>query len=306
MKKFVLFINKGTGIELLKHLIKNRIHPELVLTQTPYDSYCINKNKFIKIKYFLSRIIHRKNYLELYDVYFLCRKNKIEVISEKYTNDAFLIEKCKQLNVNLGIIFTYGTIIKKKIIDSFSQGIINYHPSLLPSHRGIDPLFWTIYNEEEYSGITFHFIDESIDKGVILFQKQYKLRESESVASLGTTLSKIGADELLYYLQKEKFREFDLQGINFKIEESYESGVTENFFCIDENSSSEKIRKLFKACFSTYKPYIQMGSEKIEFSRYEIISENSSNISDKNFVINRSDKYFDVNTSDNRIIKLYI
>jgi methionyl-tRNA formyltransferase len=308
VKKFVLFVNKGTGIELLKLLFKNGICPDLVLTQTPYDLFVIEngiKKLFINIKYLISRIIYRKIYLKLYDVYFFCKKNKIKVISERFTNHSILIEKCKQLNINHGIIFTYGKIIKKNIIDSFSEGIINFHPSLLPRHRGTDPSFWTIYSEEEYSGITFHFIDQKIDKGVILFQKQYKIKDNESVESLSKILVQMGVDEVLYYLRYGKFRESDLHSINEKIVETYETIPTNEFFSINESTNSDNIRKLFKAVFLTLKPYIQLGKEIIEFNNYENISDNHEIISNKTFIICKSENYFVIKTSDNKIIKLY-
>jgi methionyl-tRNA formyltransferase len=308
MKKFVLFVNNGTGIELLKLLLKNGIYPDLVLTQTPYDLFVVEnstKKLFNNIKYLISRIIHQKIYLELYDVYFFCKKNKIEVISERYTNHSILTKRCKQLNINQGIIFTFGKIIKKNIIDSFSEGIINFHPSLLPRHRGTDPFFWTIFNEEEYSGITFHFIDEKIDKGVILFQKQYRIIDNESVASLSKILIQMGGDEVLYYLRNGKFRESDLHIINEKIVETYETIPKKEFFCISESTSSDNIRKLFKAVFLTLKPYIQLDKEIIEFSNYENTTDNYEIVSDKTFIICKSDNYFTIRTSDNKIIKLY-
>jgi methionyl-tRNA formyltransferase len=175
----------------------------------------------------------------------------------------------------------------------------------LPRHRGIDPFFWTIYNEEEYSGITFHFIVEKIDKGAILFQKKYKIKDNESVTSLYKELLKMGEDEILYYLQNGKFSEAYVQNENEKIDESIEKAVPEEFFQINENMNSDKIRKLFKAIFFTFEPYILVNNEKIKFSKYEIISENNETIPGNIFILKRDNSYFKIKTSDNKIIKLF-
>ena len=52
--------------------------------------------------------------------------------------------------------------IIKNVIDSFSNGIINFHPGVLPENRGLDNLKWAIYNNLP-QGVTTHLIDENID-----------------------------------------------------------------------------------------------------------------------------------------------
>lgn len=69
------------------------------------------------------------------------------------------------------ISFGYRHIIKKNIIDKFPNKIINLHISLLPYNRGADPNLWS-YLEDTPKGVTIHYIDENIDTGDILLQKE--------------------------------------------------------------------------------------------------------------------------------------
>jgi methionyl-tRNA formyltransferase len=67
-------------------------------------------------------------------------------------------------------------------------GAINVHPSLLPAHRGPDPLFWTFHAGERQTGITIHHLDAGFDTGPIL---------SRQSVNLPDTVTYAGADAIL-------------------------------------------------------------------------------------------------------------
>lgn len=71
------------------------------------------------------------------------------------------------------ISFGYRYIISKDIIDIFPNKIINLHISLLPYNRGADPNLWS-YLEDTPKGVTIHYIDENLDTGNIIVQKEIK------------------------------------------------------------------------------------------------------------------------------------
>jgi methionyl-tRNA formyltransferase len=55
-------------------------------------------------------------------------------------------------------------------------GAINLHPSLLPSYRGADPIFWTYHDMATEGGATVHVIDGGADTGDILLQESFAIR----------------------------------------------------------------------------------------------------------------------------------
>ena len=83
--------------------------------------------------------------------------------------DKITIETAKKYDFLIS--FGYRYILKKDVIDFFPDKIINLHISLLPYNRGADPNLWS-YLEDTPKGVTIHYIDESIDTGNIILQKE--------------------------------------------------------------------------------------------------------------------------------------
>jgi methionyl-tRNA formyltransferase len=54
-------------------------------------------------------------------------------------------------------------------------GVVNGHPSLLPSYRGPTPVSWAIRNGENELGFTFHYMDAELDTGNVLAQAPFPL-----------------------------------------------------------------------------------------------------------------------------------
>lgn len=90
----------------------------------------------------------------------------------------------------------YRIIIGQHIIDRVKGKIFNAHTSLLPRHRGRSPLSWAIICGDQYSGVTFHYIDAGIDTGPIIFQKAVELAPTETLVSL---FDKINLVVFLYF-----------------------------------------------------------------------------------------------------------
>ena len=106
---------------------------------------------------------------------FLKTSNEVAITEEKIS-----LEKMKEIGPSLIISYGYRHIIKKDVIDFFKNRIINLHISFLPWNRGVFPNFWGVI-EDSPKGVTIHFIDEGIDTGDILFQKQIQINNKYSL-----------------------------------------------------------------------------------------------------------------------------
>ena len=73
-------------------------------------------------------------------------------------------------------------------------GTINLHASLLPNYRGAAPINWCLINGEIKTGVTTFFINERIDQGDILLQKEIIIENKDDFGSLYIKLSEVGAD----------------------------------------------------------------------------------------------------------------
>lgn len=83
-----------------------------------------------------------------------------------------LVEELR--NYPLFIVASYGKIIPKYILDipASEHGTLNVHPSLLPKYRGASPIQSQILNDEKHVGTTIMLMDEQMDHGDIIDQKE--------------------------------------------------------------------------------------------------------------------------------------
>jgi len=79
---------------------------------------------------------------------------------------------------DLVVSYGYRHILRKDVIESSPAPIVNLHVSYLPWNRGAHPNFWSFF-ESTPSGVTIHLIDEGIDTGPILFQKEISFAPDE-------------------------------------------------------------------------------------------------------------------------------
>ena len=91
---------------------------------------------------------------------------------------------------DLFIVASYGKIIPKSILDIPKFGTLNVHPSLLPKFRGPSPIQAFILSGEEKMGATIMLMDEQVDHGQILSQKEFGNKIPASPAGRSNLKSK--------------------------------------------------------------------------------------------------------------------
>jgi methionyl-tRNA formyltransferase len=94
------------------------------------------------------------------------------------------------------VVVAYGRILPPEFLRAPRRGCINVHFSLLPLYRGAAPANWAIVNGEEKTGVTTMFIEEELDSGPVLLQRETMIGETETAPELMLRLAVIGADLL--------------------------------------------------------------------------------------------------------------
>jgi len=96
----------------------------------------------------------------------------------KATGDEVLVEVnpvskeyCEREGIDFIVSYGYRHIIRNDVLNMLPDRIINLHISLLPWCRGAHPLFWSVV-ENRPLGVTIHLIDEGLDTGALLVQKE--------------------------------------------------------------------------------------------------------------------------------------
>ena len=102
------------------------------------------------------------------------------------------INKLKEVKATLQVIVAFR-MLPKIVWEIPIYGTFNLHASLLPSYRGAAPIHWAIINGEEKTGVTTFFIDEKIDTGEIILQKEILIHKDEIVGELHDRLMILGA-----------------------------------------------------------------------------------------------------------------
>lgn len=114
---------------------------------------------------------------------------------EKMKNQEF-IEELRSYNADLQVVVAFR-ILPEVVWSMPRLGTFNLHASLLPQYRGAAPLNWAIINGETITGVTTFLLDHDVDTGKILFQRETKIEDNDTVGDLHDRLMKTGGELVL-------------------------------------------------------------------------------------------------------------
>lgn len=118
----------------------------------------------------------------------------LKILQPPEVRDKNFIAELESLGPSLIVVAAYGQILPSEILRLPEFGCVNIHASLLPKYRGAAPINWAIINGEDKTGITMMLMDEGMDTGPILLQKDVIIEPDDTAGSLSERLSKTGAD----------------------------------------------------------------------------------------------------------------
>jgi methionyl-tRNA formyltransferase len=121
----------------------------------------------------------------------------LPVLQPEKLRVAAVREQIAALGADLFVVAAYGKILSPRMLAVPRLGCINVHASLLPRLRGAAPIQWAVINREPRSGITIMKMDEGMDTGPMLLQRELELRPEETAGSLHDRLAPLGAEALL-------------------------------------------------------------------------------------------------------------
>ena len=166
--------------------------------------------------------------------------NNISFLQPDDLKDSIFIEKIKDIKPDLMIVVAFKKL-PSELISIPKFGTINLHASLLPEYRGAAPINWCIINGEAKTGVTTFFINEDIDQGDILLQKDIKINDDDDFESLYLKLSNLGAELLVNTIEgviTKKIKSFKQEKNN---EYNLAPKLTSENTRIDWNLSVQKI-----------------------------------------------------------------
>jgi methionyl-tRNA formyltransferase len=120
---------------------------------------------------------------------------------EKIKQNEELRAKLEQIAPAAIIVVGYGRIIPSWMLQLPHYGNINLHASLLPKYRGAAPIQWTVANGETVTGVTTMQLNEGLDTGDILLQKELAISDDDTSESIAPRLAAIGAELMVETLR---------------------------------------------------------------------------------------------------------
>jgi methionyl-tRNA formyltransferase len=120
---------------------------------------------------------------------------------EKIKNNAEFRAELEAIQPDAILVVAYGRIVPKWMLDLPRLGNLNLHGSLLPKYRGAAPVQWAIANGEGSTGVTTMRLDEGLDTGDILLQREMALAPSMTAVDVFPLLAAMGADLMIETLR---------------------------------------------------------------------------------------------------------
>lgn len=204
IKVAILGSTKGTSTQkLIKNFKKLNISIELIISNNN-KSYILERGRDFKISTF---------YLNPLD------------FSTKEDYDKRLINILKIFDVDLILLVGYMKILTKKFTEEYKNKILNVHPSLLPDYKGLMDMEVhkkVIENKEKISGCTVHYVNESVDSGDIVLQKQCIIDKKETPESLKSKVQSLEEDALIESINIFRENKIDYTSTGVDIEEGNE------------------------------------------------------------------------------------
>jgi len=102
-----------------------------------------------------------------------------------------IIQRLEQAGIGLIVLAGFMRILGADLIQAFKFKILNIHPALLPSFKGVHGIKDAFDYGVKITGVTVHFVDEEMDHGPIILQAAVKIDQNDTPESLEAKIHKI-------------------------------------------------------------------------------------------------------------------
>jgi len=196
-KRIAVFVSgNGSNLQaILDYSLKNNINGDVVyvLSNNP-DAYALIRAKNANVKTFcpdLKKYASRQSY------------------------DMEILKAVKSERIDLICLAGYMLLLSPDFINEYQNKIINIHPSLLPSFKGMHGIKDAFDYGVKVTGVTVHFVDNELDHGPIILQEAVRVDENENLEQLEKKIHE--AEHKIYPLAVKYFCKDELKIIGRKV-----------------------------------------------------------------------------------------
>lgn len=113
---------------------------------------------------------------------------------ERIRKDRACLEELAAMDLDVAVVIAYGQLLPNSVLTIPRAGCVNIHTSILPKYRGAAPIQWAIWNGDTVSGATLMAMDEGMDTGPIISQKEIPITPSTTGLILHDQLAEAGSE----------------------------------------------------------------------------------------------------------------
>lgn len=132
----------------------------------------------------------------------LARAEGMDVIQKEHLKGKLTRQRINSYGQDINIVFAYGCYIPSVIFNTPEHRTINIHPSLLPRHRGANPIRASLMCGDKATGVSIQFVEKKMDTGDVLASQDVRISEDEIYTELSGRLSLLAADLLMVTLAR--------------------------------------------------------------------------------------------------------
>jgi phosphoribosylglycinamide formyltransferase-1 len=103
-------------------------------------------------------------------------------------HDQEIAAELRKRDVDLVCLAGYMRLLSCEFVNEFNGKIVNIHPSLLPSFPGLDAQRQAIEHGAKVTGCTVHYVDEHLDNGPVILQREVEVRNNDTVETLSARI----------------------------------------------------------------------------------------------------------------------
>ena len=166
MKQLAIFVSgSGTNMEnILSHVRDGKIKAEaaLVVSDNP-EAYALKRAEKYNVE---CVIVERKRF------------------DSKESFETEIRRHLERKKINLILLAGFMRILSPDFVRAYQKRILNIHPALLPQFPGAHAIRNAWAAKVKKTGVTVHFVDEGVDSGPIILQREVEIKSGETLESL--------------------------------------------------------------------------------------------------------------------------
>ncbi|MEO2215737.1 formyltransferase family protein [Chromobacterium vaccinii] len=185
----------------------------------------------------------------------------VPVLRPHKVNETHVVDQLKKLNADFFIVGNFQQKLGRELLDIPKVMAINFHPSPLPRYAGLAPFYWMSRNGETKGGVSAIKMDEGLDTGPIILQRDMPLSGFETAIELRGSQENENVFMLWELVPKMLSGDLECKSQYFE-QRTYFGRPSDDDYCLDFTQSSKQVIQCVRAGYRYPGAYIIIDGAK--------------------------------------------